>query len=671
MVSDFAVWDDTVRIPGVILERKRAEELYQDIRLQSIDPGLLQLGEDSDAGRRSSVFTAKIVPIPAFGTKRIEMEYHQRLPLEDLLSYLSVPLKPEVYRQQSVGRLQINVSVSAGHAIEAFEVGSKTYPLQMQGRTGNTIRGSLDLRNFTFTEDFQFAVRRTAPRAQTLAVTAQRESASEPGYFEATLEIPREPSTASAAPRHIVALFDSSLSMQWDKLEKSYAALAKLLTGLRAEDRFDLIAFNSAVHRFGSASTPGGTANTEKALAWLRDQPLRGSTDLLAALRNGLALAGENAVLVLLSDGGGSEGEIRTGRIAAEYARLWAASKKPRTFVFAAGDDANAVLLRSLARNDGVYESVGATEAIDFKLNAFLSKLQRRPLENLTLASDANLFDVYPLQEQAYAGSEAAWLGRYRQPARTVFRAGAAQLAVNLPSQETLHPQLPRTWAKARVDALLERIERDGEDKATIDEIIRLSRKYKFVTPYTSFLAAPRALLRPRLIRPGDPILRVRTDSAISAVIAVFPFGVVKPLRFLSEEGVWQTRFLAPVDMADGTHPVNLVLRDRNGKIYKETRTFVIASKPPIVRAKLDRKSYRAGDAVEVRASASATTRTITARMYGVPPVAIRWNPGILTNSGRFLLPKDLPPGSYTITVTAEDMAHNIGSQEVAIDVLP
>ena len=37
-----------------------------------------------------------------------------------------------------------------------------------------------------------------------------------------------------------------------------------------------------------------------------------------------------------------------------------------------------------------------------------------------------------------------------------------------------------------------------------------LSRKYKFVTPYTSFLAAPRSLLRPRLIRPGDPVLRVR-----------------------------------------------------------------------------------------------------------------------------------------------------------------
>ena len=47
------------------------------------------------------------------------------------------------------------------------------------------------------------------------------------------------------------------------------------------------------------------------------------------------------------------------------------------------------------------------------------------------------------------------------------------------------------------LSSLLEKIDREGEDTATIDEIIRLSRKYKFITPYTSFLAAPRALLRP------------------------------------------------------------------------------------------------------------------------------------------------------------------------------
>ena len=73
------------------------------------------------------------------------------------------------------------------------------------------------------------------------------------------------------------------------------------------------------------------------------------------------------------------------------------------------------------------------------------------------------------------------------------------------------------------------------------------------MTPYTSFLAVPRSLLRPRVIRPGDPVLRVRTDPAIESVIAIFLFGLTKPLRHLATEDtpdagdtggrLWETRF--------------------------------------------------------------------------------------------------------------------------------
>jgi Ca-activated chloride channel family protein len=233
------------------------------------------------------------------------------------------------------------------------------------------------------------------------------------------------------------------------------------------------------------------------------------------------------------------------------------------------------------------------------------------------------------------------------------------------------HEMLPRTWAKARVDALLEKIDQNGEDKASIDEIIRLSRKYKFVTPYTSFLAAPRSLLRPRVIRPGDPVLRVKTDPSIRSVIAVFPFGLVKPLKYLKGEDIWQTRFLAPADMVDGTHQVQLILRDARGNAYREQKSFVIASKPPIVRAKLDRTSYRRGDEVRLQVSASATTRTIIARMYGVSPVRLQWDAEARSNIGDFRIPDTLPAGQYSLVVSAEDFAHNIGTQEVNLAVVP
>jgi Ca-activated chloride channel family protein len=327
-----------------------------------------------------------------------------------------------------------------------------------------------------------------------------------------------------------------------------------------------------------------------------------------------------------------------------------------------------------LARNNGVLESVRSTEPIEFKLKAFLSKIGRKPVDNLrlTTSTPTNFDLIYPLEETVFRGSMQTWVGEYKKPAaQATFTVQQARATVPLPAQNTEHEFLPRAWAKARVDALLEKIEREGEDQASIDEIIRLSRKYKFVTPYTSFLAAPRALLRPRLIRPGDPVLRVKTDESITSVVAMFPFGTVKKLRYLAGEDTWQTRFLAPNDLADGTYRVRLLLRDKQGRTYRETKTFVIASQPPVVKVKLDRKQAHRGESIKLQVSASDTTRTIVARMRGAAPVYLKWNAGMGSNTGELLVPAAFAAGRYKVTVTAEDFAHNIGSGEVEIEILP
>ncbi len=53
---------------------------------------------------------------------------------------------------------------------------------------------------------------------------------------------------------------------------------------------------------------------------------------------------------------------------------------RPRTYIFAVGDDANLQLLRMLARNEGVLENVRSTEPIEFKMQTFLSKIGRSPV---------------------------------------------------------------------------------------------------------------------------------------------------------------------------------------------------------------------------------------------------------------------------------------------------
>ena len=551
-VSDFAVWDGVTRIPGVILERRRAEEIYDNLRQQQIDPGLLQQGErgtEASEATRTSAFSARIVPIPGHGTKRLELEYHEVVPVENLRSAFALPLRPDAYNVQSASELTISFSLSSAHAIRDFRVVSRAYPLQIREQTPHRVAGSFAGRNVAFAEDFSVEYSLDAAKADVLEVVTYRNPepgapnptestprarGADPGFFQALALLapvaPTDTAKAAAAPRTVVALFDTSQSMQWEKLERSFQALEAVLRSLRPADRFNLLLFNTETTLFAPAPVSADTPAVEKALEFVRAGRLRGGTDLQQAL--GVAIdqsqlgAGERYI-VLLGDANATHGMIGNAQLAAWYAKRRGAvppASRPRTYLFGIGDDANLPLLGMLSREDGLMDTVRSTEPIDFKTRAFVSKIGARPLEKLQMAVDpgTNIDFVYPLDPVSFAGSVASWVGRYTRPGGTATftargvrdnRAIEMRATAALPAESLEHAGLPRTWAKARVDALLAKIARDGEDRASIDEIIQLARKYKFVTPYTSFLAAPRALLRPRVIKPGDPVLRVATDE--------------------------------------------------------------------------------------------------------------------------------------------------------------
>jgi Ca-activated chloride channel family protein len=713
-VSDFAVWDGPVRVPAVVLERKRAEEIYNQLKQQTIDPGLLQMGERGAAeAARSSIFSARIVPIPPFGTKRLEFEYHESIPVENLKSYFAIPLRPDAYQAQTAKHFSIHYELHSAHSITNFQAAAKSFPMQIEQNSPHLVKAHFEGQDVNLTEDFVTTFELDRAGSDTLQVLAFRNPISgqpsptetspirrtnELGFFavEALLGGVQQAVAASGRAsqdsgpaKTIVVLFDTSLSMQWEKLERSYQSLETLLRLLRPSDSFNLILFNQQTQLFQPAPIAADSASVQRTLDFVRGSRLRGGTDVQHALEEGLrqCSGGGNGsrYLVLLSDGGATRGPIQNGKIAAWYDAAWKKlpdAQRPKTYIFGVGDDANLPLLRLLAREDGVLDQVLSTEPLDFKLNSFLSKIGRSPVGQLRVdvPQDAGIDAVYPLQDSAFSGSLAAWVGRYQKPKQDTgfavhgVREGS-QLEISakasLPRESLEHPQLPRLWARARVDALLEKIQREGEDQVTIDEIIRLARQYKFVTPYTSFLAVPRALLRPRVIRPGDPVLRVKTDESIVSVVALFPFGLVQKLRYLSGEDTWQTRFFAPGDMQDGTYNVRLILRDKAGHTYRESKSFVIASKPPVIQIRLDQKRYRRGQVLELKVSASQSTRTLLARLEGTAPVGLKWDARAGANSGQLVIPEQMIPGIYRLTVTGEDVAHNIGSQGVDLEIVP
>ncbi len=703
-LADFAVWDGDLRLPGVILEKRRANQLYSEIKAQVTDPGLLQ--QDDEHGGNTA-FSAKVFPIPAYGTKRVELEYTEMLPVENLASRFSFPLKPSFGPAQRVGELHLNIQILSDTSLSPLELYSSAYPLQATKTEANALAYEFHGRNVELKEDLAFSYKLNVPQSALAWIAhraPERISAYDlrdpalavrnpDGYFEARA-IFNEGLNAAAqaqpvAPRNVLLLLDTSLSMHGEKLARAVEALDFTLHSLQPQDQFNLVLFNDQVTPLAPAPVPATAANVERALTFVKSALLSGGTDLNQALLKAVELAaafpaGEHSI-VLISDANPTRRTINFKRITQAFDQANDADRTPKTrlFALALGENANRDLLAELTRKcRGYVAQARETEDILPQMRILFARLGRPSLDSLQLVTTepANFYHVYPNRElHSFDGASFAFVGRYKKPAREVAvsvqgQSGTQRLnlarRVALPELEPAHEHLPRVWARARVDALLYEMNVNGEREDYISEIIRLSQKYKFVTPYTAFLAAPRSLLRPRVIQPGDPVIRVKTDPTIKEVFAVLPFGETLPLKFLPAEGVWETRFLAPTWMPDGSYRCRLLLTDRQGRGYQEEKSFVVDSHPPKLAARVQTQTVRGGEELFLRVTADRDTMRLVARMYGAPPVELVWSEKEKANIGKLRVPAGLAAGQYLVTVSAEDFAHNQASTEVPVTVI-
>jgi hypothetical protein len=161
----------------------------------------------------------------------------------------------------------------------------------------------------------------------------------------------------------------------------------------------------------------------------------------------------------------------------------------------------NTFLLDQLAaRNNGTADYVAPDEDLEVKLSNFFAKLANPVMTGLDLdCGSMRVFDVYPRQlPDLFRGSQLTILGRYSGTGtipltfKGTIRGEPRILKYEqneFPAAGTANDFLPRLWAMRKVGYLLEQIRMTGENAEVKSEIIRLAKKYGFVTPYTSYLA--------------------------------------------------------------------------------------------------------------------------------------------------------------------------------------
>ncbi|HEY4722419.1 MAG TPA: VIT domain-containing protein, partial [Anaerolineae bacterium] len=485
-VSDFAMWMDGQKLEAKVLSADEARSIYNEIVRKQRDPALLEY-----VGR--GAVRASIFPIEPRAERRIEIEYSQVLAASSGLIHYVYPLNTEKFSARPLESVSLNVQIKSKDALKAVYSPSHNVTVKRDGDYAATV--SYEASNVTPDKDFDLFYS-VSQQDIGLNLLTYKDN-TEAGFFLLLAAPNVQVDATRVIPKDVIAVIDTSGSMEGEKIDQARNALRYLLGNLNPDDRFNIISFNNAIKSYSDRLHPA--ADAAEARPFVDQIQAGGSTDINRALLEALSSVDVErpTTIIFITDGQPTTGEVEPARIVANFKT--AVKKNVRLFTFGVGDDVNAVLLDQLAQeNRGVSAYVRPGQALDEIVSGFYAKIATPVLADIDIAFGGGITvsDVYPQPlPDLFAGSQLVMVGRYT---------GAGSTSITLRGTVNGQPQtftyegsfgesgsasfIPRLWATRKIGYLLNQVRLYGENKEMIDQIVNLSVRYGIITQYTSFL---------------------------------------------------------------------------------------------------------------------------------------------------------------------------------------
>jgi Ca-activated chloride channel family protein len=540
--SSFSLHIDGKPVEGRILEAMEARQQYEQIVRQMVDPGLLEYAD-------YKTVRARIFPIPAHGTKKVELEYTQVLHADNGMLKYNFPLKGE--SEGSVDDVKIKLKIASKQGLRT--IWSPSHEIESKKSDDHHAEVVYNATNTSPDKDFLLYYSVSDKELSANALT--HKIAAEDGYFLLTLT----PPMAAAKPiaKDVVVAVDTSGSMQGEKIQQAKNAMKFIVNALNADDRVGLIEFNTDVETFKPTLVQATPENKKKAIAFIDDLEARGGTNIGDAVSTGVSLLSEATprpgYLILMTDGQPTVGETNAAQLISR-----ANSKRDiRLFDFGVGYDVNTKLLNKLAEaHHGYSQYVEPKEDLETAMSSFYQKIKSPMLSNVKITIDGiQTKDIYPREvKDIFAGSQVLLIGKYKSSgAGSVHLTGningltkSYTFPVTMASNEPANTYLPRLWAMRRIGHLTDVAQENSENKEVVDEIVSLSKKYGIISAYTSFLVTDPSENHRIVNNPIVPVFPSRRGQ----LLQVAP-SVARPMMHGGGSG--SAPAAAPVGMAFGS----------------------------------------------------------------------------------------------------------------------
>jgi Ca-activated chloride channel family protein len=207
--------------------------------------------------------------------------------------------------------------------------------------------------------------------------------------------------TVQQLDREVIFVLDTSGSMSGESLNQAKRALLLALSELKAEDRFNVIEFNSYAQNLWQTPKPATLAAITEARNFIVNLNANGGTEMASALNLALEQSDKQGAVgirqvVFITDGSvGNEESLMT--------LISEKLQNSRLFTVGIGSAPNSYFMTEAAlMGKGTYTYIGAVEQVQSKMQALLTKLANPALTDIQLminnevASLQNEIEFYP-----------------------------------------------------------------------------------------------------------------------------------------------------------------------------------------------------------------------------------------------------------------------------------
>jgi Ca-activated chloride channel homolog len=500
MITELIYWFNGQAYKAEIREREEAVADYNSNISKWLDPALLEYLGDN-------LFRLSIAPINAYSEVRTEITYVEMLNYDFGVNNYKFLLNTLELSSKPLETVHFNLDAKSQSPYKYFTSPShgNSTATQMTKISDYNYTIAFGDENYFPDKDFtlQFETKRDEVQFNVLTYTPTPEdSMGTNSFYSLWITPPDSVSDNQVIPKDIIFTTDVSSSMGGTRIDELKQSLDNFLDLLTPIDKFNIITFGTYVEKFKPDLIEATSENITAAHAFVYQIYALGMTNISAALDSSLNQSfGEitSNNLVFLTDGKPTIGVTQLDEILSYTANL--NTKNVRIFSFGIGDNLSKPLLTQLSmQNHGYATYITSDDNIAKLVSNHFTRISKPIITDLSLDYGGFVtLDKYPKTFlDLYWGSQTMEMGLYPQGGTTNVKLNG--MIKSTPVQFVKNVQfasdggfrfVPRLWAKAKINHLLDLIDIFGETDELVQQILELSLQFQILTKYTAFYSDP------------------------------------------------------------------------------------------------------------------------------------------------------------------------------------